>query len=79
MPTPVVPAGAVPSLKRFLDLLDDQVQEVLKYRWGLFGAPQLTMLQLADRLGLSIGEVKRLERSGLDDLKRLFGNDSKWL
>lgn len=74
-----IPAHAVEYLRRYLTLLEDDVQAVLNHRWGLFECPHLTLVETARRMNLSVMEIRQLEIKGRDDLKILFGRQSKWL
>ena len=43
--------------------------EILKYRYGLFGAKECTQNELADRLGISRSYVSRIEKKALGKLR----------
>ena len=46
--------------------------EILKYRYGLFGAKECTQNELADRLGISRSYVSRIEKKALGKLRKVL-------
>ena len=46
--------------------------EILKYRYGLFGAKECTQNELADRLGISRSYVSRIEKKALGKLRQVL-------
>ena len=46
--------------------------EILKYRYGLFGAKECTQNELADRLGISRSYVSRIEKKALERMREAF-------
>ncbi len=58
-------------LRRLLACLPAAEQAVLALRWGLDGEPARSRQETARLLGLCGGDVRRLERSGLQRLQRL--------
>ena len=46
--------------------------EILKYRYGLFGAKECTQNELADRLGISRSYVSRIEKKALGKLREVL-------
>lgn len=46
--------------------------EVLKFRYGLFGAAECTQNELADRLGISRSYVSRIEKKALGKLREVL-------
>lgn len=50
-------------------VLTPREQEVLKLRYGLFGASETTQREIAQRLGISRSYVSRIEKNGLRKLK----------
>ena len=47
----------------------NEIIEILKYRYGLFGAKECTQNELADRLGISRSYVSRIEKKALGKLR----------
>ena len=46
--------------------------EILKYRYGLFGAKECTQNELADRLGISRSYVSRIEKKEHSKLREVL-------
>lgn len=54
------------------EALSEREQEVLRLRYGLFGAEEKTQREIADGLGISRSYVSRIEKSALRKLKEFF-------
>ena len=72
MQQPTIPPGSAAKLKRIIALLEAPVQLILKHRWELDGTYFLTRDQLAQRMKISVTEVRRLEIAGREDCRRLL-------
>jgi RNA polymerase sigma factor (sigma-70 family) len=77
------PAGPAPGeaiersdelakLRSVLDLLDARRREVLTLRFGLAGAPPMTLEQIGKRVGLTRERVRQLEHQALGWLRLAF-------
>lgn len=56
-----------------LNLLDDEERLVIIYRFGLYGNKELTLEEVAVKLGLSRSQVERRERKALRKLRYYNG------
>ncbi len=52
--------------------LDERESYILRHRYGLAGAQELTQSQIADNLGISRSYVSRIEKRVLKDLRRML-------
>jgi RNA polymerase sporulation-specific sigma factor len=52
--------------------LSDRESCIIRHRYGLFGADELTQSQIADRLGISRSYVSRIEKKVLKELRELL-------
>lgn len=52
--------------------LDERELEIIKYRYGIGGYPELTQRDIAKKLGISRSYVSRIEKSALEKLRRKF-------
>lgn len=60
-------------LNRYLfEALNEREREIIFYRYGLFGYPETTQKDLADRFHISRSYVSRLETKALSKLKACF-------
>ena len=50
--------------------LDERECEIVKFRYGILGYPELTQKQVAERLNISRSYVSRIEKSALAKLRR---------
>lgn len=57
-------------------VLSAREQEVLKLRYGLFGARETTQREIAEKLGISRSYVSRIEKNGLRKLKEHLGQET---
>lgn len=78
MHPPAIPKEDAASVKRIVALLDVGTQYVLRHRWELEGAIFLTREQLGKRFKLTVGDVRRLELAGRNDVKALLPK-ATWL
>jgi DNA-directed RNA polymerase sigma subunit (sigma70/sigma32) len=70
-PLDVISDDAVATaVDRMVDLLAEPERTVLVLRYGLHGAEPCSWDQLADRLQLSRGELRRIERRAITGLRR---------
>lgn len=53
-------------------VLTAREQEILRLRYGLFGAEEKTQREIAERLGISRSYVSRIEKTALKKLKEFF-------
>lgn len=53
----------------FSDVLTEQEQEVIKFRYGLFGEEELTQKVIAKHLNISRSYVSRIEKNALQKLR----------
>ena len=61
------------QLYKFLNkCLDIRELEIIKYRYGLYGAHPLTQREVAQRLGISRSYVSRIEKKALSSLKKMY-------
>lgn len=58
-------------------VLSAREQEVLKLRYGLFGARETTQREIAEKLGISRSYVSRIEKNGLRKLKEHLGQETQ--
>lgn len=58
--------------KLIADALNTKEFEVIKYRYGLYGADELTQREIAQKLGISRSYVSRIEKNALAKLRQLF-------
>lgn len=56
----------------FPKVLNDREKQILTFRFGLYGAEELTQQQIANRLGISRSYVSRIEKSALKKLRPYF-------
>jgi RNA polymerase sigma factor (sigma-70 family) len=63
----------VARLRRAFRTLPELERRVLAWRFGLAGTEQLSIRQIATRLGLSVGTVWNLEQRGLEALRSDYG------
>ena len=54
------------------EALTEREREVLRLRYGLFGAEEKTQREIAQRLGISRSYVSRIEKTALKKLKAFF-------
>lgn len=54
---------------RAISLLSAREQEIIKLRFGLFGAKEMTQKEVADHLGISQSYISRLEKKIINDLR----------
>ncbi|MBQ3057667.1 MAG: RNA polymerase sporulation sigma factor SigK [Clostridia bacterium] len=52
--------------------LDERELEIIRYRYGIGGYPELTQRDIAKKLGISRSYVSRIEKSALEKLRRRF-------
>lgn len=52
-----------------ISLLSAREQEIVKLRFGLFGAKEMTQKEVADHLGISQSYISRLEKKIINDLR----------
>ena len=50
--------------------LDDREREIIKFRYGIDGYPELTQKRVAEKLNISRSYVSRIEKSALAKLRR---------
>ncbi len=53
-------------------VLDERELEIIRYRYGIGGYPELTQRDIAKKLGISRSYVSRIEKSALEKLRRKF-------
>jgi RNA polymerase sporulation-specific sigma factor len=58
----------------FYSVLDEREQEIMLYRYSLFGRDELTQKELAERLGISRSYVSRIEKRALQKLRNALDN-----
>jgi RNA polymerase sigma factor (sigma-70 family) len=68
----VVASMEAARLHRLLARLPQLERRVLRRRYGL-GCEQLTLRQIASRLGVPVGDARRLERQALEHLRAEYG------
>lgn len=56
-------------IHRAINLLSAREQEIIKLRFGLFGAKEMTQKEVADHLGISQSYISRLEKKIINDLR----------
>jgi RNA polymerase sporulation-specific sigma factor len=56
----------------FFEVLDEREQEIMIYRYSLFGNDELTQKELSERLGISRSYVSRIEKKALHKLRNAF-------
>lgn len=54
---------------RAISMLTSREQEIIKLRFGLFGAKEMTQKEVADHLGISQSYISRLEKKIINDLR----------
>ena len=54
---------------RAISMLTYREQEIIKLRFGLFGAKEMTQKEVADHLGISQSYISRLEKKIINDLR----------
>lgn len=59
---------------KLLDKLPERHAEVLRLRFGLEGRPELTLKQIASRLGLTRERVRQIQHEALAELNALMEN-----
>lgn len=59
-------------LARSLRRLPDRLQAVLRFRFGIEDAPELTRLEVAERLGINRRRVSRIEARAIEELAILM-------
>lgn len=60
-------------LKGFLfQTLDEREREILLYRYGLYGYPEITQREIADKFNISRSYVSRIEKKALSKLKSCY-------
>lgn len=60
-------------LKGFLfEKLNEREREILLYRYGLYGYPEITQREIADRFGISRSYVSRIEKKALAKLRECY-------
>ncbi|MBR6509109.1 MAG: RNA polymerase sporulation sigma factor SigK [Clostridia bacterium] len=52
--------------------LDERETEIIKYRYGIAGFPELTQREIAKKLNISRSYVSRIEKSALEKLRKQF-------
>ncbi len=61
----------IERLKSLINVcLDERECEIVKFRYGILGYPELTQKQVAERLNISRSYVSRIEKSALAKLRR---------
>ena len=61
----------IERLKSLINVcLDERESEIVKFRYGILGYPELTQKQVAERLSISRSYVSRIEKSALAKLRR---------
>ena len=64
------------NVQRLYQLLEEALTpleyDVIRYRYGLFGEPELTQQVIAKRLNISRSYVSRIEKNALGKLRALF-------
>jgi RNA polymerase sporulation-specific sigma factor len=60
----------------FFKVLDKREQEIMMYRYSLFGRDELTQKELAEMLGISRSYVSRIEKKALLKLRNALDNTS---
>lgn len=61
----------IERLKVLIDAsLDEREREIIKFRYGISGYPELTQKKVAEKLGISRSYVSRIEKSALAKLRR---------
>ena len=61
------------KLKTIIDVvLEPRELEILEFRYGLNGKPELTQREIAKKLNISRSYVSRIEKSALEKLKKQF-------
>lgn len=63
------------SLVAWVNKLDKQYQEIIKYRYGLCGYPQLTLDKLSQKVGLTREQVRSIQMQGLEMLRKFMRRD----
>jgi RNA polymerase sigma factor (sigma-70 family) len=58
-----------PSIRALLATLTEREQQVLRWRYGLDGGPELSLRQVARRLGVSAERVRQIEERALVKLR----------
>ena len=60
-------------LKGFLyQSLNEREREILMYRYGLYGYPEITQREIADKFNISRSYVSRIEKKALSKLKTCY-------
>lgn len=52
--------------------LNEREIEIIKYRYGIAGFPELTQREIAKKLNISRSYVSRIEKSALEKLRKQF-------
>ncbi|MBR5795428.1 MAG: RNA polymerase sporulation sigma factor SigK [Erysipelotrichaceae bacterium] len=65
------------KLKKYYLLLDEEEKEILDYRYGLHGKPELTQREIAKRKHVSRSLISRIEKRAFLKLLRAFIKDEK--
>ncbi len=62
------------QLYGFIDeCLDEREKEIIRHRYGLYGAKPLTQREVADKLNISRSYVSRIEKKALEKLRDRYG------
>ena len=63
------------ALTTWVSELDKEYQDIIKYRYGLFDYPQLTLEKLSIKTGLTRERVRALQMEALDILRKRMSHD----
>ncbi len=65
-------------LYRILEQMENgREKSIIIYRYGLYGKPEMTQREIADRLGISRSYVSRIEKKAIENLRRKFEEEWK--
>lgn len=64
-------------LKQYLNVLNDREKEIIKYRYGLDNADEITQKEIAKKLGISRSYVSRIEKRAITKILREFIKNNK--
>lgn len=64
-------------LKKYMKTLSKREQQILIWRYGLDGAPEITQKEIAKKLGISRSYVSRIEKRGTTKILKEFIKNKK--